>query len=444
MDTYKKVVWSEGMFLRPQHFQQQERYFALMRHQRAQAPVHYFWGFRRLQLDAASLALGVVAILDAEGIFPDGTPFCFSSNYDGPAPLNVKEGVAEQIVYLALPLQTNQSETISFDAHEQSLARYAVKDALIEDINSIGGDAAELQLAKPRLRLLLQSELTDSWIALGVMRVLERRSDRQLLLDNHYIPALISNSASSVLTSLVNEVLGLVKQRADVLSTRISQPGRGGVSEVGEFLMLQLLNRSEPQLMHLLQNQGSTPEDAYKMLIALCGELATFSADSKRNSDLPFYFHDEAAKSFVPLVQVLRRYLSTVLEQNAIEIQLVEKNYGVRIGQVTDRELFSSSQFVLAVNASVPADLLKQSFPRQIKIGSVDKIRDLVNLQLPGILLNSLPIAPRQIPYHTGTHYFELDTNSDMWSAFKASGTIAMHVAGDFPDLQMQCWAIRR
>lgn len=444
MDTYKKVVWSEGMFLRPQHFQQQERYLALMRHQRAQAPAHYFWGFRRLQLDTASLALGVVAILEAEGIFPDGTPFSFSTNFDAPAPLTVKDGVADQIIYLALPSQNNQAESIAFDAHEQSLARYSVKDALIEDINSVGGDAAELQLAKPRLRLLLQAELTDSWIALGAIRVLEKRSDRQLLLDNHYIPALISNSASSVLTSLLNEVLGLVKQRADILSTRISQPGRGGVSEVGEFLMLQLLNRNEPQLTHLLQTHGATPEEAYKILIALCGELSTFASESKRNGDLPLYFHDEATKSFVPLVQILRRYLSTVLEQNAIEIQLVEKNYGVRIGQVTDCELFASSQFVLAVHASVPPDLLKQSFPKQIKIGSVDKIRDLVNLQLPGILLHSLPIAPRQIPYHTGTHYFELDTSSDMWSAFKASGTIAMHVAGDFPDLQMQCWAIRR
>lgn len=444
MDTYKRVVWSEGMFLRPQHFQQQERYLELMRHQRAQAPAHYFWGFRRLQLDTASLALGVVSILEAEGIFPDGTPFGFSSKVDAPAPLSVQEGVADQIVYLALPLQNNQAELIAFDADEQSLARYSVQDALTEDINSVGGDAAELQLAKPRLRLLLQTELTDSWVALGVIRILEKRTDRQLLLDNHYIPALISTSASNSLTTLLNEILGLVKQRADVLSARISQPGRGGVSEVGEFLMLQLLNRSEPQLMHLLQAQCATPEEAYKLLITLCGELATFVNDNKRNGDLPCYFHDDADRSFIPIVKILRRYLTTVLEQNAIEIQLVEKNYGVRIGQVTDRELFASSQFVLAVHASVPPDLLKQSFPKQIKIGSVDKIRDLVNLQLPGILLNSLPIAPRQIPYHTGTHYFELDTGSDMWTAFKATGTIAMHVAGDFPDLQMQCWAIRR
>jgi len=444
MDAYKKVVWCEGMFLRPQHFQQQERYLERVRHQRAQAPANYFWGFRKLQLDTTALAQGVIALTEAEGIFPDGTPFVFSSSNEAPAPLLLGEGVSDQLIYLALPVQLDQGESVSFDPGAPGLARYGVQDFLAEDINSVAGEPAELQIATPQLRLLLQRELTDSWVALGVLRVIERRNDRQLIIDQQYIPALISVTASSALVFLINEVLGLVRQRADVLGSRINQPGRGGVSEVGEFLMLQLLNRNEPLIAHLLQGRGCTPESAFLLLVALCGELSTFASDTKRCDCLPVYLHDDAEKSFNGLVQILRRYLSTVLEQHAIEIPLVEKNYGVRIGQVSDRELFNSCQFVLAVHASVPPELLKQSFPKQIKIGSVDKIRDLVNLQLPGILLQTLPIAPRQIPYHTGSHYFELDTSSEMWKAFKASGTIAMHVAGDFPDLEIQCWAIRR
>jgi hypothetical protein len=38
-------------------------------------------------------------------------------------------------------------------------------------------------------------------------------------------------------------------------------------------------------------------------------------------------------------------------------------------------------------------------FGQQSKVGSVEHIRDLVNLQLPGIGLLPLPVAPRQIPY---------------------------------------------
>lgn len=444
MDAYKKVVWCEGMFLRPQHFQQQERYFEKMRHQRAQAPASYFWGFRKFLLDSAALDQGVVSLIEAEGILPDGTPFMFSPSQEPPAPLVLKEGVSDQLVYLALPIQHSQGESVDFDPQGQSLARYSVDDYLVKDVNSVAAEPAELQVARPRFKLLLQHELTDSWVGLGVLRIVECRSDGQLIIDQYYIPPLVSITASSTLTRLINEILGLVRQRADVLSSRISQPGRGGISEVGEFLMLQLLNRSEPLITHMAQGRGVSPESAFLTLVALCGELSTFVSDNKRCSNLPVYLHDDLTKTFGGLAQILRRYLSAVLEQNAVEIDLVEKNYGVHIGQVNDRELFDSCQFVLAIRASIPPDFLRQSFPKQVKIGSVDKIRDLVNLQLPGVLLQGLPIAPRQIPYHTSSHYFELDPDSEMWRAIKASGTIAMHVAGDFPDLVIQCWAIRR
>ena len=47
----RKVVWAEGMFLRPQHFQQQERYLEFFAHARALTSQPYFWGFRELTID---------------------------------------------------------------------------------------------------------------------------------------------------------------------------------------------------------------------------------------------------------------------------------------------------------------------------------------------------------------------------------------------------------
>ena len=73
----RKVVWSEGMFLRPQHFQQQERYLEFFSHARALSAEPYFWGFRELLLDLEALALGKIALIKAVGVFPDGTPFSF-------------------------------------------------------------------------------------------------------------------------------------------------------------------------------------------------------------------------------------------------------------------------------------------------------------------------------------------------------------------------------
>ena len=53
MSWQKKVVWSEGMFLKPQHFQQQERYFEFFSHTRNLPVEGFFWGFRELAIDPA-------------------------------------------------------------------------------------------------------------------------------------------------------------------------------------------------------------------------------------------------------------------------------------------------------------------------------------------------------------------------------------------------------
>ena len=92
----------------------------------------------------------------------------------------------------------------------------------------------------------------------------------------------------------------------------------------------------------------------------------------------------------------------------------------------------------------MPGEALRSRFPTQVKIGPVERIRDLVNLQLPGVALHPLPVAPRQILFHTGASYFELETrNSDLWRQLEQSGGVAMHIAGEFPGLELAFWAIR-
>ena len=148
--------------------------------------------------------------------------------------------------------------------------------------------------------------------------------------------------------------------------------------------------------------------------------------------------------SFRPLMDDLRRSLSMVLEQSAIRIDLHDRKHGVRVAVISDVELQRNAVFVLAVNAHMPSEALRARFPTQVKIGPVERIRDLVNLALPGVTLTPMPVAPRQIPFHSGANYFELETrNSDLWRQLEQSGGVAMHIAGDFPGLDLAFWAIR-
>ena len=143
------------------------------------------------------------------------------------------------------------------------------------------------------------------------------------------------------------------------------------------------------------------------------------------------------------MIASLRASLSVVLEQNAVPIPLESRKFGISVAIVNDRSLYSTAVFVLAARADIPTEDLRRRFPAQLKIGPVERIRELVTLQLPGVPVSPLPVAPRQIPFHAGFAYFELDQNTDLWDQLKSSGGLAMHVAGEFPGLAMEFWAVR-
>ena len=76
-----KVVWSEGIFIAPQHFQQFERYIESGLRQLALSREGYFWGFSSLVLDTSGLKYGVIKVREAEGVFPDGSVFLLSEKH---------------------------------------------------------------------------------------------------------------------------------------------------------------------------------------------------------------------------------------------------------------------------------------------------------------------------------------------------------------------------
>src|ERR1700712_1855464 len=95
-----RVVWSEGMFLQPQHFQQQERYWQSWVESRYAGATPYQWGFLKLTLDESQLALGKVALASCEGVMPDGTPFVLPGNDALPMPLDIPDGTHDVRIVL--------------------------------------------------------------------------------------------------------------------------------------------------------------------------------------------------------------------------------------------------------------------------------------------------------------------------------------------------------
>jgi len=235
----------------------------------------------------------------------------------------------------------------------------------------------------------------------------------------------------------------LLQQRAEASAGRISDTGRDGSAEISEFMLIQTSNRYEPLLQHLNNHNNIHPEAFYRQLIMIAGELATFNTRNRRPDALDEYKHDDLIGTFAPVISALRRELRAVLEQTATSMPIQAHQYGIHVASITDKKLIGNATFVLAVHAALKTEDLARQVPAQIKTGPVEQIRDLVNSQLPGIALRQLPVAPRQLPYHSGFIYFELDRNNELWKQMATSGGFAFHVGGEFPSLEMEFWAIK-
>ncbi len=444
MTWHNKVMWTEGMFLQPQHFQQQDRFAGRQLDGRFAASVAWPWGFTALQLDDAALLHGRLALSAARGQLPDGLVFSIPGDDPAPPAFEVPADVRDQVVVLAVAMARPGVAESDVEAAESSMPpRYRASDIDVADSHAASLREAPLQIGRLNLRLMLARDANEGYTTLGVARIIERRADGRVVLDTQYVPPMLHAPAHVVLDGYCREVHGMLHQRGEALASRLVQPGRAGVGEITDFLLLQVVNRHQPQFAHLQRLPVLHPERLYESCLGLAGELSTFR-DARRPAAYPEYRHDDLAGCFRAVMSDLRQSLSMVLEQTAVPIDLQERKSGMRVAIIPDIELQRTASFVLAVNAQMPGEALRARFPTQVKIGPAERIRDLVTLQLPGVTLRALPVAPRQIPFHAGFTYFELDTRgNELWKQLETSGGLAMHIAGDFPGLALEFWAIR-
>jgi len=444
MTWTNKVIWTEGMFLQPQHFQQHDRFLGQQAQMRLAATAAYGWGHLSLTLDSAALNLGKVAIIAAQGVMPDGLAFDVPGQDPAPAALDVPPDARDQLVVLAITLQRPGVAETDAESDSGSMPpRFQSAEVEVGDTNVSGQRMAPIQVGRMNLRIVLARDAGEGVATIGLCKVVERRADNKLALDADYIPPSLHTGGNELLASHLRDLHGMLHQRGEALAARLAQPGRAGVGEIVDFLMLELINRNEPQIAHLRQTSLLHPKDFYYFVVGLAGELATFG-EGRRPVDLPAYAHDDPATCFKPLMDEVRRLLTGVLEQTAIPIELQDRRHGMRVAMIPDVELQRNARFYLAVSSQLPGDALRARFPTQVKIGSVERIRDLVIGQLPGVAIRPVQVAPREIPYHAGFNYFELETRgNEMWKQLANSGAMAMHVAGDFPGLEIEFWAVR-
>jgi type VI secretion system protein ImpJ len=438
MSWYSKVAWSEGLFLRQHHFQQNDRYVERLLENRVRHVTPYPWGFSAVEIDRDMAQQNKFALRRASGVFQDGTPFDMPGSSPLPPPVDVPEGAEKQLVWMTMPAATVNGREVDM-AEATSGSRY------VRDLETVADSASgmhleeEIEVAHPRVSFDIRKTPKPGSHCLKVARILEVR-DKTILFDETFAPPVLVTQAHPVVAGWLERVIGWVDTKLETLARYAADPSSGGGLQTFDYFMLQMLNREVNVLKHLRHSKYAHPVDVYEELLRISGELWTFSP-KRLAPEYAAYDHDAPEAAFEPVLSDIQRLLSLDIGR-AIRLNLIERAPNAYLAQVTDRALFRNATFVIEVAASKPLTQIQQQFPALCKVGPNTKMNEIVQTHLPGIELVHLPTPPRQIRAISDHVYFYLDKSSPLWPEFSVASSIGLHFAGDWPDLQLDFWAI--
>jgi type VI secretion system protein ImpJ len=437
-----RVVWREGLFMRPQHFQQSDRYFTHELMTRTKELGANAWGFFDMDIDKHHLGSGKIVLNYAAGVMPDGTLFQITSKTDSLS-MDVKVEDSSKALYLALPITMQNSDEIHFQEQNNRITRL-IAHTITDVPNSNAGEdsSADVLGARYNFKLLLEEDVNEGYVKLKLGNIGDVSASGVVSMDGDYMPTYLHLHAADALTSKMNELMSTLSYRAEKLSEKLSD-SNVQATELGDYLMLQLLNRTQSRLYYYMSQDRMHPSELFLELTSLIGELAVFMKKEKRLLEQFAYDHELQGQSFDMVIAELNSMLSMVLEQNSISLPVELRQHGVYISTVADKSIINTSSFVFAVKADMEGEQLKKLLLANLKMGSVETIRDLVNYQLAGFTLKPLASAPRQIPYKVNYLYFKLDLKDEDKVKLARSGGFAFRMPTELPGVEYTLWAIR-
>ena len=169
MTAPTKLLWGEGQFLRPQHFQRQDAYHEARLREMAAATHPYSWGLRAVRFDADALTTGVLRAAELSLVFPDGEGFAAPGGDELPEAValeNLPQGVQEFVFYAALPLIKPLGRNYAAPGGSAASTRYVQADLPTPDLFTDSDEVAISYLRKS-VRLMQESEPRDQSFVLA-------------------------------------------------------------------------------------------------------------------------------------------------------------------------------------------------------------------------------------------------------------------------------------
>lgn len=442
-----KVLWGEGLFLRPQHFQQQDAYHEWRLAQAVRGLHPYAWGVRSIKVDTDALQAGRLRLTELQMVLPDGEFYNAPAEDELPEPLALDAalGQANDVVLHAAvaPLRTNGSNFASTREDADTGARYYQVQKQVDD-QYTDAAAAQLSVLGKSLKLLADHEPRGHLVTLPVLRV-RRNATGGVELDPRYVPPSVSIQASPVVFLYLRRLLDVLQAKVDALYGFHREPSKNIIEfrsgDVASFWLLHTASAAYASLAHLVRHPGLHPERLFQRLLELAGALMTFSKGFTL-ADLPAYEHANPGPAFFRLDHIIRELLETVISTRYFGIALTEVRPSFHQARLDAQQLTASTNLYLGVSASMPAAELVDAVPLRLKVGAPEDVEKLVLSAMPGVPLSHSVQVPAAIPVRPGAYYFAVEPRGMLYERMMQAQAVSIYAPAGIADLKLELIAI--
>jgi type VI secretion system protein ImpJ len=451
----RPVHWSEGMFLRPQHFQAWDRYWAESLASSSHWNCHYDYGLRRVEISREALARYQVEIVRCQARMQDGTLLAFEIGQEPDraelkppgTPVRSEEGSLRGAfenqklvrVYLAVPRTRMGQRNVAVDGPAGNRRFVESRQELADE--SAGGNEQEVAFREPNIRILLSTEDRSGYETLPIAQI--RIGDEEgavPVIDDEYFPPMLAVDAWPPLSrNVIRDIYDFLCRQLQLLRELVVDRGISLASqepgEVDKIFKLMVLNEACTVLRVLTFAEGVHPFVAYGELCRIVAKLAVFSAD-RQVADVPLYDHDDLATIFLWVKTRIEEAFRVVAGEMTFEQRYFEGyGQGMRV-DIDPKWLFEDWQWYIGVAAG---DLTERECRKLLepgylnwKMGSEERIDSYWRRRAAGLELVATSDVPRVLPTKGGWVYYEVNKDSPAFADVKATHTLAMRFAENY------------
>jgi type VI secretion system protein ImpJ len=429
MSMPKKPVWVDGLFLEPNHLQQQDRYHERLLALRVASLRARDWGLLDCVIDPQALQGGELRVQRLRAVLPDGTLLNVGGELDDvlpPRPIE-RGGTGTVDVYVGLAQENPAGPNVELGNNPASGLRYLKVESEAPDFNT-GKDARVTPWLRHNLQLLLGEERRDHHDALRIAQLVRAPSGALVVRDT-FVPPSLRVSASPFLASGFHRVLSAMTAKQQALSASRRQRSATALEFHGNdavrFWLLHTLNQKLPVIAQIAQDPSCHPDEAHRELAELLGALCTFDVEANPLS-VPRYDHLDAGPVFEHMFAMALALLERLIAERFVQIPLEPQSGGYYLGHLRDPSILRHAFFLGVSGGYTPAQL-REHVPRLTKIASTRQIGSIVNSAVNGAMLAFEQYPPGALPLKADVVFFRLETGSDFWTDMVSSGTIAVY-----------------